>query len=267
LGFELQPGRIVQCLMRLIRVRLQKMAEAESSNCPSGDLADHDGRMPDPNEVLPGYNIRPDLLRQALTHRSAENAGEDNERLEFLGDAVLELIVSEYLYRNHPEFSEGQLTKARVHGVSEPTLAEVAKRIGLGNHIIMSRGEEASGGRERPSILSDAFEAVVGAIYLDLGLSEARRFVLQHLEEAIANPEIRDYKSLLQEITQERLKVTPRYTIIHESGPAHNKLFVARVEINGIEAGQGVGKSKKEAEQSAARSALEGLKQWMQERI
>lgn len=217
------------------------------------------------HRVAPWLSVREDLLRQALTHRSADSEGRDNERLEFLGDAVLQLVVTEYLYRSHPEFTEGELTKARVYGVSEPTLADVARRIGLGEQIIMSRGEEASGGRNRPSILSDAFEALVGVVYLEQGLDAVRRFVVEHLADSLLVRETRDYKSLLQERTQERLKVTPKYSIVDESGPAHDRRFVAEVDVNGVPLGRGSGRSKKEAEQAAARCALEGFEKWSRE--
>jgi len=217
------------------------------------------------SRVAPWLSVREDLLRQALTHRSADSGGLDNERLEFLGDAVLQLVITEHLFRSHPEFTEGELTKARVYGVSEPTLADVARRIGLGEQIIMSRGEEASGGRDRPSILSDAFEALVGVVYLDQGLEAVRRFVVEHLADSLVVRETRDYKSLLQERAQERLKVTPRYSIVEESGPAHDKRFVAEVEVNGVSLGRGSGRSKKEAEQAAARCALEGFDRWIRE--
>jgi len=214
-------------------------------------------------QPLPGQRVNEALLRQALTHRSYEDAAENNERLEFLGDAVLELIVSEHVYHAHPDFTEGELTKARVMGVSEPSLAEAARKAGLGPLILMSRGEEMSGGRDRPSILSDAFEAVVAAIYLDLGLPAAREFVLRYLTDALGNTDIRDFKSLLQEQVQEHLRVTPTYNIVGEAGPPHDRRFVAEVEVAGTVRGRGSGRSKKEAEQAAAQSALEGLDEWI----
>ncbi|MBW3621786.1 MAG: ribonuclease III [Armatimonadetes bacterium] len=214
-------------------------------------------RSASPEEVLPGYAVDPQLLQQALTHKSAD-AGYDNERLEFLGDAVLEIIVTEYLFRHFPNFSEGQLTRARVDAVSEPSLAEVARSMGLGNLMYMSRGEEASGGRDRPSLLSDAFEAVVAAVYLSLGLEEARRFVLEQMG-TLGEVRERDFKSRLQEYTQERFRATPTYRISGESGPPHNRAFHAEAVLQGKVLGTGKGHSKKFAEQQAAERALEGL--------
>lgn len=210
-----------------------------------------------PEELLPGYPVDPRLLQQALTHKSAD-VGYDNERLEFLGDAVLEIIVTEYLYYNFPTHSEGQLTLARVDAVSEPSLAETAQNMGLGRLLKMSRGEEASGGRTRPSILSDAFEAVVAAVYLSLGLEEARKFVLEQFG-TLGEVRERDFKSRLQEYTQEHFRSTPHYRTTVESGPAHDRSFSAEVILQGKALGQGRGRSKKIAEQQAAEQALEGL--------
>jgi ribonuclease-3 len=210
-----------------------------------------------PEELLPGYPVDRQLLRLALTHKSAE-AEADNERLEFLGDAVLEIIVTEYLYRNFPEFTEGQLTRARVDAVSEPSLAEVARAMGLGEMLRMSRGEEASGGRDRPSILSDAFEAVVAAVYLSLGLEAARKFVTEQIG-TLGEVRERDFKSRLQERTQEVFRATPTYRIAGITGPPHDRAFNAEVLLNGKVVGRGAGRSKKIAEQAAAEEALEGL--------
>lgn len=217
-------------------------------------------------DVIPGYPVKPETLGQALTHKSAEEEGPNNERLEFLGDAVIEILISDHLYRNFPHFSEGELTKARVLAVSEPALAEAARRLGLGQRLRMSKGEEASGGRDRPSILSDAFEAVVAAIYLDLGMDRARQFVIDNLSHTLREMRDRDYKSLLQEFTQEKLRITPSYSIIAEEGPAHEKVFTAQVVIGDEVRGEGTGRSKKEAEQAAAEAALEVLTQWSKER-
>ncbi|HEY3285016.1 MAG TPA: ribonuclease III [Armatimonadota bacterium] len=217
-------------------------------------------------DALPGYPVKASTLGQAFTHKSAEEEGPNNERLEFLGDAVLEIVITDYLYRHFPEFSEGELTKARVLAVSEPALADAAFKLGFGQRLRMSRGEEASGGRDRPSILSDVFEAIVAAIYLDLGLERAREFILKNLGHTLREMQDRDYKSLLQEFTQEKLRATPSYNIISEEGPAHDKRFTAQVIIEGQIRGQGDGRSKKEAEQSAAEAALEALTAWKQER-
>lgn len=209
-------------------------------------------------EWLKEYPVETGLLRRALTHKSAEGDA-DNERMEFLGDAVLELIISEYLYKNFPNDSEGKLTKARVVAVSEPTLAEAAKRLGLGKQIKMSRGEEASGGRERPSILSDAFEAVVAAVYLSLGLEAARKFVIEQISFVLGETIERDFKSRLQEHTQETMRATPSYRIIEETGPPHDRSFIAQVSVGKRALAEGSGRSKKIAEQAAAELALEEL--------
>jgi len=205
----------------------------------------------------------PDLA-VALTHRSLSHDTEEpvacNERLEFLGDAILGLVVCEYLYGRFPEWSEGQLAKARALAVSEPILASVARQIGLGRWLRMAKGEEAQGGRDRASILADTFEAVVAALYRSAGLEAVRRFALPLLEpiirEIAENRHIRDYKSLLQERYQERHKVTPTYTILAEDGADHEKIFIAQVRAGRKVLGRGMGRSKKEAEQAAAHEAL-----------
>jgi ribonuclease-3 len=210
------------------------------------------------SEWLKEYPVEPGLLRLALTHKSVEGKA-DNERLEFLGDAVLELIVSEYLYRHFPDYSEGQLTKMRVVAVSEPTLAEAARRLGLGEQLIMSRGEAASGGRDRPSILSDAFEAVVAAVYVSLGLETARKFVTEQIGFILGESVERDFKSRLQEHTQLTLRATPSYRIVEETGPPHDRIFIAQVTVGKRILARGEGRSKKIAEQAAAEQALEEL--------
>lgn len=206
------------------------------------------------------------LLARALTHRSyvrehPERALISNERLEFLGDTVLNFIVSEYLYRTFPDYSEGDLSKAKATAVSEPILHEAARDAGLGIHILLSQAEDASGGRDRASILSDAFEAVVAAIYLDQGIESARPFVLGFLEErirAIARHERElDFKTLFQETIQGEGLPTPTYRIVSEEGPDHLKLFTAEAKVGRKVHGHGTGHSKKEAEQAAARDALE----------
>jgi ribonuclease-3 len=205
------------------------------------------------------------LLHQALTHTSYANESKKlhirhNERLEFLGDAVLELVISTYLYKNFPSLPEGELTKARAAAVCEPTLARRARDLNLGKYLLFGRGELATGGRDRASILADAFEAVIGAIYLDDGIGQAQKFILSQLEEDLIEIKngnaIQDYKTLLQEIVQKDGEGTVAYKIIAESGPDHNKVFQTAVMVNEHEMGQGVGKSKKESEQHAAREAL-----------
>lgn len=206
------------------------------------------------------------LLEMALIHRSrlrelaeGEN-GRSNERLEFLGDSVLALIVNEYLYKAYPDAPEGILSKMKAVLVSEVVLAKRASHLDLGSFLLMSKGEEQSGGRERPSLLADAFEAVVGAMYLDGGLERTREFVLRELQEDILaierGEEGKDYKSVLQEVLQARMKVGPIYRLVEEEGPDHDKVFTVEVSCGGMVLGEGRGKSKKEAEQAAAEIAL-----------
>lgn len=207
------------------------------------------------------------MLQQALTHRSYLGESTEmvsNERLEFLGDAVLGLIICEYLYTSYPERSEGELAKAKAVAVSEPILADATKQLGLDQMILMSTGEEASGGRRRLSILSDAFEALVAVVYLDAGLEAARHFCLRALELILIDIErqehIRDYKSLLQELTQGKYKKAPKYVVIREDGADHDKTFFVEARLDGDVLGCGIGKSKKQAEQAAALEALEKSK-------
>lgn len=200
-------------------------------------------------------------LEDALVHRSyaAEYPTRgDNERLEFLGDAVLQLVVTDYLFDNFPELPEGQLAKVRAACVNRDELAAIARQLDLGPHILLGRGERASGGREKDSILADAMEALLAAVYLDSDLETVRRIILRWweplMEERAADPGKRDYKTRLQEsLAEEGLR--PRYRVT-ESGPDHAKEFVAVLEVNGDELGTGRGRSKKEAEQVAAREAL-----------
>jgi ribonuclease-3 len=204
----------------------------------------------------------PEYLLSALVHRSfvAEHADAvHNERMEFLGDAVLQLVVTVYLFDNHPELSEGEMAKVRAGLVNGVELAQVAREVALGGHLVLGRGEEASGGREKESILADAMEAVIAAIYLDRGLEGARKFVLERwagrLEARVAAPGKRDYKTRLQEALAQDGK-RPRYRMT-ETGPDHDKIFTAKVEVEGEVVGEGTGRSKKEAEQNAALRALE----------
>jgi ribonuclease III len=211
------------------------------------------------------------LLEQALTHRSYLGEATEtpsNERLEFLGDAVLGVVVCEYLYATYSERAEGELAKAKAVAVSEPILADSAKRLGIDKMILMSAGEDASGGRARHSILSDTFEALVAITYLDAGLEAAREFCLRALKPILIDIEreehIRDYKSLLQEITQGKHKKAPKYVVINEEGADHDKTFVVEARLDGDVLGKGTGKSKKQAEQSAALQALEKSKKKLQ---
>ncbi len=207
-------------------------------------------------------------LTQALTHRSY--VGEDgtsailsNERMEFLGDSVLELVVNEFLYRRYPRDQEGDLTKKRSLLVSRSILAAKAIAMRLGQYLFMSDAERDSGGSTRESILADAYEAVVGAIYLDQGMDSARRFVMMSLlsnaEAILTDLENRNFKSILQEYIQSSSRHHPRYRVRSESGPDHEKTFVVEVCFRGEVLGSGEGRSKKEAEQNAARDALQRL--------
>ncbi len=208
------------------------------------------------------------LLTRALTHRSYLNENPDlpyldNERLEFLGDAVLDFVAAEFLYQRFPEMSEGDLTSLRAALVKGDTLARFAIDLGLPQHLLMSRGEEAARGRERAPLLAGAFEALIGALYLDQGLGAARAFVLRFLpaesERVHALRLDRDAKSMLQELSQGKLQITPQYRLVETRGPDHAKDFTIAVFLNEQEYGRGVGRSKQIAEQEAARVALENL--------
>lgn len=220
-------------------------------------------------EEITGYKFenRKNLI-QALTHSSYanENKGDKlqcNERLEFLGDTVLNMIISENIYLNYPHFSEGEMTKIRANVVCEPSLVRCAEKLNLGEHLLLGKGEENTGGRTRTSILSDAVEAVIGAIYIDGGIEEARKFVLSQMkgfiEDSVNGTIFMDYKTQLQEIVQKNSDRKISYEIIEEKGPDHNKLFVSQVKLDEVVAGTGEGRTKKEAEQMAAKSSLEKI--------
>lgn len=223
-----------------------------------------------PLEERIGYKFRNSLLlAEALTHASISLERKDypfdNQRLEFLGDAVLQLVITEELFSRFPDFTEGQLTKIRTRLVSRTALKEHALHLRLGEHLMMGRGEESSGGRERSSTLGDSFEALVGGIYLDGGLAAAKRFILtvaaKNLEAVALQPEEINPKGKLQELLQAIAPSSPVYEILHESGPEHLKNFSCRVVWEGLVLGNGAGHSKKEAEVSAALAALEA-EQW-----
>ncbi|MGN1317628.1 MAG: ribonuclease III [Lachnospirales bacterium] len=207
-----------------------------------------------------------DLLNTALSHSSYinEHKGlECNERLEFLGDSILGFVTAEYLYKNYPNLPEGNLTKIRANVVCETMLAKLGKEIGLNCDLLLGKGEEHTGGRERSSIIADAMEAVIGAIYLDGGIEPAKSFILNMLipeiKATVSTPRVLDSKTSLQEILQKDSSAVIEYDIINESGPAHNKIFEASVSCNGKILGKGKGKSKKEAEQDAAMNAIENI--------
>jgi|Deesub1362B_J571_1020462.scaffolds.fasta_scaffold18502_1 ribonuclease-3 len=222
-------------------------------------------------EAKLGYQFsNRELLRLALTHRSylaisGESHLKTNERLEFLGDSVLGLLVTEYLYEHFPRKSEGILTQYKSILVSRRVLARHARNLGLGRFLFLGTGEERSGGRRRESILADAFEAIVGAVYLDGGYNAAREFLFRTIlnrVQAILKEEIhRNYKSQLLEYTQAKGMGMPEYEVCSERGPEHAKVFEVSVKIRGQVLGVGVGTSKKRAEQQAARIALEALKE------
>ena len=204
-----------------------------------------------------------DILKQALTHKSylgETDQSASNERMEFLGDSILGMVVSEQLFNTFSEKQEGELAKAKAVAVSAPILAEAAKEMGLAGALYLSTGEDTSGGRERPSILADTFEAIVAAVYLTQGLDAARKLILTALgpilEDIESDEHHRNYKSVLQELSQSLYKKAPKYVVIEESGADHDKTFVIEAQLDGKPLGRGTGKSKKQAEQAAAFEAL-----------
>jgi ribonuclease-3 len=213
-----------------------------------------------------GLNIQnTEIYIEALTHRSYVNENRQtnslhNERLEFLGDAVLELLTTQFLFAKYPERPEGDLTSFRAALVRTESLAETAAKLGYGELILMSKGEEATGGRERPYILANTFEAVLGAIYQDIGLQACDKFLqrelLSKIDSIVEHRSDVDPKSRLQELAQEIIKATPAYNLLSATGPDHDKVFEMSVMINGTVFGNGSGKSKQEAEQNAAQAAL-----------
>ena len=217
-----------------------------------------------------GYRFNdPSLLRGALYHSSYANEHRtmgisSNERLEFLGDAVLGFVSAEHLYRKHPDLPEGELTRIRAALVCEESLHEVAQSLQRGDFLLLGKGEESGGGRRRPSILADAVEAVLAAVYLDGGIDKARelihRVLLDKEQEQVVESRRRDCKTELQELVQRKPNQELHYALVSESGPDHAKVFAVAVTLNGQTIGLGSGHSKKEAEQSAARSALEQMK-------
>lgn len=210
-----------------------------------------------------GYTFNnKDLLKNALIHRSFGNEHikykkVNNERLELLGDAVLDLIVTEYLYKTYPSALEGELAKLKAMVVSEPVLAKISKKLKYGEYLMLSKGEELTGGRERNSILGDVFEAILGAIYLDSDFITAKEIAMKHLKYHIEhineNEDILDFKTILQEYSQKEFKIIPVYKVVSEDGPDHLKTFEVVVTINDDLKGYGKGKNKKSAEQSAAK--------------
>ena len=213
-----------------------------------------------------GYKFKnKDLLINALTHTSYahENNKESNEKLEFLGDSILEFVSSKYIYNKYPNLQEGEMTKVRATVVCEESLYKIAKSHGFGEFLFLGRSEVKTGGKNRPAILADSVEAVIAAIYLDGGLQEADKFIIENLdkeiEKATKHVGDKDYKTVLQEKLQEHGEVKIEYEIINETGPDHDKYFEAQVKCNGKILAQGKGKSKKEAHMHATKKALENL--------
>jgi ribonuclease III len=216
-----------------------------------------------------GYQFKsPELLTEALTHPSlahekGNGTNHHNQRLEFLGDAVLQLVLTDHIFKLHPDLPEGKLTQLRAHLANRHTLYRRAQAIDLGKHLLLGKGEEASGGRERLSNLADAYEALLGAIYLDGGIRAARRFVLNQFKTEFSQMKQttprQNPKGHLQELLQSRAPENPQYRVVRETGPDHSKYFEVSVEWNGQEIGRGHGSSKKQAEAAAAEAALETL--------
>lgn len=214
-----------------------------------------------------GYRFRNiTLLQNALTHSSYaneywHNSLKSNERLEFLGDSVLGMVVAEYLYRSFPERPEGELTRMRADMVCEQSLAGVANRLELGQHLLLGHGETQSGGAERPSILADAVESIIAACFLDGGMKAARQFIEKFIlcDVPVTRMHNADFKTALQELVQRKKNQVLEYTLTGESGPDHDKRFAVELTLNGEVVGVGIGSSKKRAEQEAARAAMEKL--------
>ena len=206
------------------------------------------------------------LLQNALAHSSYanerwHNSLMSNERLEFLGDSILGMVVAEYLYRNFSGRPEGELTRMRADMVCENSLAAIAQQLGLGKHLLLGHGEEAGGGRARASILADAVESVIAACFLDGGMEAARAFIARFVLSKVPEKQLvnRDYKTALQELVQQKKNQSLSYALVGESGPDHDKQFVVQVSLNGNVIGRGTGTSKKRAEQDAARDAMEHM--------
>ena len=218
-------------------------------------------------ETAIGYRFRNiTLLQNALAHSSYANERwhdglKSNERLEFLGDSILGMVVAEYLYEKYPNRPEGELSRMRADMVCESSLAEIAERISLGKHLLLGNGEEQGGGRTRPSILADAVESVIAASFLDGGMEAAKAFVYKFVLCNVPETKLHnaDYKTMLQEQVQKKKNQVLSYELIDQSGPDHNKEFVVAVSLNGKIVGKGIGSSKKRAEQDAARDAMETL--------
>lgn len=217
--------------------------------------------------ILPKFNNKK-LFEQAFTHRSFLNETKEklssNERLEFLGDSIISFIISDYLYKKYPQYNEGILTNIRSLLVNTKSLAELAKELGFGKYLKLSKGEEDSKGRQNQSLLADCFESFVGALYLDQGIKVVTSFLetslIVKVEEITKNKSFKDPKSLLQEYVQAKRQSSPMYKVLEESGPAHARSFKIGAYVDGKSVGEGLGKSKREAEENAAEKALEFYK-------
>jgi ribonuclease-3 len=262
--------------LREVRIAVPPDAAEDAAKLIDAHRAETDGGVVvpirhefEPLERRLGYRFRDrGLLEHALTHKSraqedASGGMLDNESLEFLGDAVLGLVVADMLFHEFPRFHEGQKSKVKAALVSTTSLAVLAERLGLGDHILLGRGEEKTGGRRKQALLADAYEALIAAIYLDGGLDEARRFLLTELADDIARVRspafLRDFKSALQERLQAENRSLPEYVITRATGPDHDKLFHVEVRIDGATLAEASGRTKKEAEQEAARLTLAKL--------
>ena len=219
------------------------------------------------NVEIAGYRFKkPELLQKALTHTSYSNEKhlESNQRLEFLGDSVIGLVIGEYIYEKYPSMPEGELSKIRAGIVCENGLVKCAEKIELGRRLLLGRGEEMSGGRNRASNLEDAFEALVGAVFLDSDFYTVKKFVLkvmkEIIEEIVLHDGIEDSKTAFQEYIQKHGRKNIEYVLVNEEGPDHNKIYTMQVKVGGKAMGMGKGHSKKDAEQRAAKAALEMLK-------
>lgn len=250
---------------------MQPLSSKDSSDSPASFPMEEPRRkeLGELQRVLHAKFRRVELLEQALSHSSFINEQPSekrphNEKLEFLGDAVLELVVSHELFDDYPQYCEGELTKLRAAVVRKTTLAKVAKNMGIAPYIRLGKGEEQGGGRKRNSLLADAMEAIIGAIFIDGGLNAARKFILRHFSEEIDRLDHdhhkMDYKSILQEITQSRFQTLPRYAVLSETGPPHDRTYEVSLSIAKEPYAVGSGRNKKEAQQRAARIALRKLK-------
>lgn len=254
-----------------MRGRSARRSRPPYTNRRTGDDIMSASHWDEVREALGLPPVSDELLRQSLQHGSyvretCSDPIESNQRLEFLGDAVLDLIVAEELFRNNPTLHEGLLTKTKASAVRSGSLSRIATKMGLGQHLLLGRGEDESGGRGKASILADALEALLGAIYLACGLQVTRDFLLPHLDLELNYSEPGfahfDHKTLLQELVQSRTKQLPQYVVVEATGPAHDLSFTVEARFGKLVIGRGTGASKRKAEQDAARIALETREEW-----